>query len=441
MKGRVLATSRIGIILLSFSSTPTIESKERTFMINPYFAFATTRARIRRGPLGPYIDGFAKLITDQGFAIQTGRLKLRFVADLSSWLDRKQLLVEGLDEERVKAFLRTQKHVGERGHRSTVKLLLRHLRHLGVIPNRRQAVAGNPLDRIARDYSQFLLEQRGLSQRTVDHYVSIVRRFLGRRFGKGRVCLSKLCVEDVARFIVRYSAVVWPGNVQLTSSVLRSFLGFLTQQGKIRTNLAASVPSVARWRLSELPQFLEPAQVEKLIAGCDRNSQVGRRDYAALLLLARLGLRAGELVHLALDDIDWTAGEVLIRGKSAREQRLPLLPEVGRALAEYLKRDRPACACRRVFTRAKAPFQGFSGSAAVGNILRRALARVDLDPPLKGAHLLRRSLATHLLGRGTSISQIGEVLRHEHAQTTEIYAKVDIVALRALAQPWPGGAR
>jgi site-specific recombinase XerD len=412
-------------------------------MINPYFAFATTRARIRRGPLGPYIDGFAKLITDQGFTIQTGRPKIRFVADLSDWLDRRQLPVQRLDEEHVNAFLKTQKqqYVGPRGHRGTVKLLLRYLRRWGVIPGARRSVPDNPLDRITQDYAQFLLEQRGVSQRTVDNYLPIIRRFLEKSFAKGRVCLARLCVEDVVRFIVHYSSVVWPGNVQLTTSVLRSFLGFLTQEGKIKANLAASVPTAANWRLRELPQFLESVQVEKLLASCDRSNEAGRRDYAALLLLARLGLRAGELVHLALEDIDWAAGEVLIRGKSAREQRLPLLPEVGRALADYLKKDRPTCTCRRVFIRVKAPRQGFSGSAAVDNILRRALGRANLDPPLKGAHLLRRSLATNLLRRGTSMSQIGEVLRHEHAQTTEIYAKVDMTALRALAQPWPGGAR
>lgn len=412
-------------------------------MINRYFVFATTLARVRRGPLGPYIDGFAKLITDQGFAIQTARMKLRFVADLSAWLDRKQLLVEGLDEERVEGFLRThkQRYVAERGHRQTTELLLHHLRQLGVISGQPQARPDHPLDRITGDYAQFLLEQRGVSQRTVDNYLQIIRPFLERRFGRGRVSLAKLCIEDVTHFIVRHSSVVWPGRVQLTTTVLRSFLGFLTQRGKIKTNLAASVPAAANWRLRELPQFLEPTQVEKLLASCDRSNAVGRRDHAALLLLARLGLRAGEVVHLALDDIDWIAGAVLIRGKSAREQRLPLLPEVGRALAEYLKRDRPACNCRRVFIRVKAPRQGFSGSAAVDDILRRALARANLDPPLKGAHLLRRSLATHLLRQGTSMSQIGEVLRHEHAQTTEIYAKVDMAALRALAQPWPGGVR
>jgi site-specific recombinase XerD len=184
---------------------------------------------------------------------------------------------------------------------------------------------------------------------------------------------------------------------------------------------------------------LEPAQVEKLLTTCDLKRPIGRRDHAVLLLLARLGLRAGEIVHLDLDDINWAAGEVLIRGKSAREDRLPLSPEVGRALADYLKRDRPICSCRRVFIRAKAPRLGFVGPAAIWNILGRALARASFDPPFRGTGLLRRSLATRMLRGGASLTQIGEVLRHQLPQTTEIYAKVDLLALRELAPPWTGG--
>jgi site-specific recombinase XerD len=253
--------------------------------------------------------------------------------------------------------------------------------------------------------------------------------------------LGKLSVGNITDFIVRDSSAFCPKRVQLTTTALRSFLGFLVQAGKITVNLAAAVPTVANWRLGELPQFLEPKQVDKLLSSCNQNSRSGRRDYAVLLLLARLGLRAGEVVHLNLENINWAAGELMIRGKSAREDRLPLLPEVGGALADYLKRDRPACACRRVFIRLPAPRQGFLGSSTVCCILRRALARAHLHPPHKGAHLLRRSLATTMLRRGASLTQIGEVLRHQLAQTTEIYAKVDVAALRALAQPWPGGAR
>jgi site-specific recombinase XerD len=298
-----------------------------------------------------------------------------------------------------------------------------------------------PIDRIARDYADFLVQERGLRPATLANYVPIARRFLEAKFGAGKLAWNKLHLTDVTDFVLRGSSTDSPKRVQSTGSALRSFLGFLTRQGKVPASLAASVPTVANWRLAELPQFLQPAEVEKLLRSCNRKTPTGRRDYALLLLLARLGLRAGEVVHLTLESINWVAGDVLIQGKSAREDRLPLPPDVGRALAVYLRRDRPACASRRVFIRMKAPRQGFASSAAVCTILQRALRRAKLHPQKMGAHLLRRSLATKMLRRGVSLAQIGEVLRHQLAQTTEIYAKVDLAALRPLAQPWPGGAR
>jgi site-specific recombinase XerD len=229
--------------------------------------------------------------------------------------------------------------------------------------------------------------------------------------------------------------------LQLVTTALRSFLGFLAQAGLTTVNLAATVPTVCNRHGTELPQYLEAEQVDKLLKGCNQDTPAGRRDYAVLLLLVRLGLRAGEVARLNLEDINWETGVVLVRGKSAREDRLPLPPQVGQALARYLKEDRPGSPSRRVFLRAKAPRQGFSSSVAICNILERALIRVDLHPEHKGAHLLRRSLATQMLRGGASLTQIGQVLRHQLVQTTEIYAKVNIAALRALAQPWPGGGQ
>jgi site-specific recombinase XerD len=184
-----------------------------------------------------------------------------------------------------------------------------------------------------------------------------------------------------------------------------------------------------------------PEQVEALLKRCDSDSPCSRRDHAALLLLARLGLRAGEVLHLTLDDINWEAGEVLIRGKSAHEDRLPLPADVGRALADYLKRERPLCSSRRVFLRVLAPHRGLAGPSAVSWIVRRALARIQIHSEHKGANLLRHSLATRMLRGGASLAQIGQILRHQRPRTTELYARVDVAALRALTRPWPGGAR
>ncbi len=204
-------------------------------------------------------------------------------------------------------------------------------------------------------------------------------------------------------------------------------------------DLASAIPGIANWRLTHLPKALTAEQVESLLLCCDQSTATGQRDHAILLLLARLGLRAGEVVAMTLDDIQWETGLLTVRGKGLRHETLPLPQDVGEALAHYLRYRRPQCTTRRVFIRLRAPHQGFTTSAAICNVVRRALARAGLNPACKGAHLLRHSLATRMLSNGASLAEIGDILRHRQPQTTQIYAKVDVKALRTLAQPWPGG--
>jgi len=408
------------------------------------FQFGPARLdRFRRGPLAPHIDHLAKLLSEQGYSNQVGMQKLRLAALLSRWLQQEQVGLEQFDEMRIADFLIAQKKAlrRQRQVRHTLAQLLQELRRLRIIPGQQPVQPGSTTERLLQDYGRFLAQERGLSQVTLDNYLPVARRFLAKALGTRTAELSQLGGRDVNGFILREKSTFSPKRVQLTTSALRSFLGFLYLRGQLAAPLAAAVPTVATWRLSELPQFLEPQQVKRLLQSCDRSSPCGRRDYAALLLLARLGLRAGEVVHLCLEDINWSSGEVLIRGKSAREDRLPLPPDVGRALTAYLQKDRPSCSCRRVFIRMKAPHVGFSTSVAVCDIVRRALLRAHLEPERKGAHLLRHSLATQMLRGGASLAEIGQILRHQLPQTTEIYAKVDLAALRAVAQPWPGGVR
>jgi site-specific recombinase XerD len=296
------------------------------------------------------------------------------------------------------------------------------------------------LGRIEQDFARFLSAERGLKAVTVAAYVRTVRCFLLQRFGQDEFQLDALRLQDVNRFILDRVRHVRRGYAKLMVTALRSFLRYLQQRGAITADIAAGVPSVANWRFSHLPKALTPAQVERLLRCCDRNTAMGQRDYAILLLLARLGLRAGEVVAMTLDDLDWQAGEFIVRGKGDRLERLPLPRDVGAALAHYLRYVRPPCSSRRVFIRMKAPHCGFSGAAAICDVVRRALWRAELDPDFKGAHLLRHSLATNMLRRGASLEQIGQLLRHRQANTTQIYAKVDVEALRAIALPWPGGA-
>jgi integrase/recombinase XerD len=412
-------------------------------MIEQLFPDPMARDRLYVGPLASHIDGFSALLVSQGYAQSTATEKLRRVAELSRWLHRGKLPIAALDEQRVNQFL-TRCHRGARVRRGgdavTCRTLLQYLRDLGSIPPPTEAIDDSPLSRIVSDFRRFLVSERGLSPATLLNYLPTAQRFLTERFGHETLRLDALCPHDVHRFILRYAQRVSRSRAKLMGTALRSFLRFLHQRGDTSTDLAEAVPAVVNWRLSELPKSLTPEQVERVLASCDPRTTLGQRDYAILLLLARLGLRAGEVVALTLDDLDWDTGTFIVRGKGDRQERLPLPQDVGEALVDYLRHGRPRCVTRRLFVRLHAPQRGFASAVAICDVVRRALARTGLDPALKGAHLLRHSLATRMLRSGASLEEIGELLRHRHPETTQIYAKVDLNALRALAQPWPGGA-
>ena len=393
------------------------------------------------GPLASHIAGFAAQLSRKGYAQNTVHAKCAVLADLSRWLERRRLPLTALDEGRLTQFLATLRHREKRrrGDPATGQQLLDYLRDHDHI------AAAQRIDRTAaacltRDFEEFLHCERGLSRSTVVSYLPIVRSFLDERFGRKGLCLEQLRAQDLHGFILREVQRVSRSHGKGVVTALRSFLRFLLQRGAIGTDLARMLPGVASWRLSHLPKSLSPEQVERLLACCDRSTSSGKRDYAILLLLARLGLRGGEVLAMTLEDLDWERGEIIVRGKGQRLERLPLPADVGAALACYLCDVRPACATRRVFIRMKAPQQGLAGPVAICCIVRRALRRAGLDPMFKGAHLLRHSLATNLLRRGASLGEIGQLLRHQQPTTTQIYAKVDIAALRGIALPWPRGA-
>jgi site-specific recombinase XerD len=412
-------------------------------MIKPFRLRPQNLRTLEAGPIAPHLDSFAALLVQQRYCRVTGWNKLRLVAALGHWMVQTKLRLKDLSERRVAKFLawRWRRVVYRSGDKCTLALLLQHLRQLDIIPPPTPAPL-TPVDVIERAYGQYLRQERSFMSGTVGQYLTVARRFLWHRFRDGKIKLKELRTKDVSDFVLKDSGIRGRRSAQLMTSVLRSFLNYLFQEGKTTTNLAMAIPATAGGRLSELPRYLEAAEVEKLLRSCDRRQNAGRRDYAVLVLLARLGLRASEVVHLELDDIDWAAGELVVRGKGNRVDRMPLLQEVGKAVADYLQRGRPSGSTRRVFVHCKAPYAGFSSPPnAVSGIVNRALARAGLNPPNHGAHLLRHSLATNLLRNGASLTQIGQVLRHQQTQTTEIYAKVDVKALRALAQPWPGGVQ
>jgi len=369
------------------------------------------------------------------------RSKLQLLTNLGLWLKRSRLAVTNLDEPLVEAFLKRE-HRECRGDLRTLQQFLDHLRKQNVVPARNLPCDRSALTHILNRYETHLRTERGLVAHTILEYQSFIRKFLLQRFQRRPLLLKAVKASNISDFVLRHTRSMGARRAQLMTTAFRSFFRFLFQKGELQVNLAASVPTVANWRLSTVPKYLTPKEVERLLQACNRRTAVGRRDYAILLLLARLGLRAGEVVALQLEDINWRAGEILVRGKGLLHDRMPLPPDVGRALTSYLRQDRPRCPTRRVFVCRKAPHRGFAGPSTLTTIVRRALDRANLHPEFKGAHLLRHSLATSMLRSGATMGEIGEVLRHRARNTTEIYAKVDFDGLRSLAHPWPmGGAQ
>jgi len=358
---------------------------------------------------------------------------------LSHWLKRHGVTrLARLDEERIRKFHAHHRNVRGRGDVSTSRQLLEFLRSLGAVSSRRPYTDRSALGQLTRDYERFLISERGLALSTVVGYVAMVRRFLTEHFESRPLRLKDLRPQDLHRFVLGEARRVSRTHARTTVTTLRSFLRFLRQRGAIDADLAAALFGVSYWRWAHIPKSLTPEQVERLLRSCDRHTASGQRDYAMLLLLARLGLRGGEVRALTLDDLDWERGEMLVRGKGQRCERLPLPKDVGAALVRYLRYVRPACATRAVFVRLHAPQHALRLSA-VCCVMRRALQRAGLNPDFKGAHLLRHSLATNMLRRGASLGEIGHLLRHRQPTTTQIYAKVDIEALRGIALPWMGG--
>ena len=314
--------------------------------------------------------------------------------------------------------------------------VLAYLRRVGVVP---VAVTAGPVtvaDRVIEEFAGYLRSERGLAASTIRSYVTVARVFLST--GSCAEELGGLTASDVTGFVLSEIGSRSVGSAQFVVCGLRAFLRYAFATGRTGTELAAAVPTVASWSSSAVPQSISERQVKALLRSCDRRTAFGRRDYAAMLLMVRLGLRTGEVAALELADIDWRAGDLIVRGKGSRIERLPLPADVGEAIAGWVRRGRPACDSRRVFTRVRAPHQGLS-VGGVAAIVKAAGLRAEI--PDVHAHRLRHTAATRMLAGGADLVEIGQVLRHASVLTTSIYAKVDHDRLRPLARPWPIGAQ
>lgn len=395
--------------------------------------------RQRAGPMGVHLDSFCSWLAGLGYEPKTVDLKAWVVEMFACWATRMGFVVADLDERRADECVGAWRRRGRscHGYRLTLHQWIAHLRSVGAVATPAAPGKDAPQSALLASYEGHLRRERSLAAVTVAGYIPIVRAFVAEHLREAAVRPEVLHARAVRDFLLAQVRRVAPRRAQFVGTALRSFLRFLFLRGHTETDLSLAVPTVRQWRLSSVPRYLPARDVERLLGACDPCSATGRRDHAILLLLARLGLRAGEVVALELGDLRWREGEIVVRGKGRVHDRLPLVPDVGEALALYLNRDRRPGRCRRVFLCRRAPHRGFSNSTTVSTIVRRALARAGLAPPTRGAHLLRHSLATAMVRRGASLAEIGQVLRHRSPNSTEIYAKLDFGSLRDVALPWP----
>ena len=399
--------------------------------------------RAPEGPLVVYLDRFASATSKKGYAVRSVHRQVFLAADFSRWLKQEGINLRGMSNDCPKQYLqyRYRQLQPDRGDLAALGNLMDFLRLEGVIRAEKKSVRpATEAERCVQDYEEHLREMCGLSTGTIKNYVRYVRSFLQHRFGGGQVTFSHLSASDVVGF-VQHQAPGLHRTAKTMTTALRTFLRYVHYRSEGTLNLVAAVPVVANWSDTSVPRAISADQVHQLLASIDRSTAIGRRDYAILLLLARLGLRASEVVILELDNIDWNAGTMNLRTKGGMCNEFPLLHEVGEAIVDYLRHGRPMSNSRRVFLRSKAPIQGFRCPSSVGSVVHNCLQRAGVNAPSFGAHQFRHGLATEMLRQGASFSEIGDVLGHRHPQTTRIYAKVDLEALRTLALPWPGGAR
>ena len=396
--------------------------------------------RRKPGRMGPHIAGFEARLLELGYTPGTVRNELKVAGQLGRWMASENVEVSRLTVEVIDAFRSARADDGFR-RLPSAHSMLPLIDYFGsvVVVVAETRMLGTPVELLVVDYRRWLVVERGLAAATVLRYENLARRFLGERaVAVGDRFVEELAGVDVIAFLVRETGRLAVGSAKGRVGELRSLLRFLYLKGFTPLALATAVPPVAGWHDTTVPAGVSPSQVNRLLDSCDRGASDGMRDFAILILVARLGLRSIEVARLELDDIDWRAGEIVVRGKARRLDRLPLPCEVGEALTAYLCGARPATTIRQVFLAGKAPRRAIRADL-VSDVTRRACGRAGV--PRVGAHRLRHALATDMLAQGATLVEVSQVLRHRDLATTAVYAKVDLGTLRRVAQPWPGAAQ
>jgi site-specific recombinase XerD len=402
------------------------------------------RSRLRvEGPLAPYFEPYAEYLADRGYSQVAYWHKTFFISKFSRWLGEEGIAAGEITAEHEEAFLRYSAghRCPKRGDPASLSGITSWLRDEGVIESGDNASIGlSGIEPVLQEYTGWLREQRGLAPSTIENYVGYIRRFLTSICGAEEPRLAGISASQITDYIRRNAPRdrTFSQAKNIVTS-LRSFFRFARYRDYIQTDLAAVVPSVAGWSMASIPRAMSADGVRRLLAESKTwRTPAGLRNRAILLLLARLGLRAREIVRLELDDIDWSQGWLRVHGKGRQERPLPLPHDVGEAIVAYLKNGRPQSTCRRLFLRSRAPFDGLGSSGDICQIVHRAIDRAGIEVKVTGSHQLRHALAVDMLRQGLSLAEIGQMLRHRSPETTRRYAKIDLDGLRAVALPWPG---
>lgn len=400
------------------------------------------------GPLSQHLNPYVDSLIRQQYVPAVVYVKAMHALSFDGWLARQHIALRDLAEVHAARFGRRRRRCRgrirpETRHRERFDVLhiLRYLRAIGACPDVPRVTT--PAIILAAAYEHHLRQQQGLADASIARYGRVAEQFLAERFGDADLDLRVVRAVDVIDFVRQQAQRLRPPAAKCVVNAMRSFLRYAQFRGEVTPELVAAVPSVATWTTTpDLPKAIAPEHAQRAIDSCDLGTALGLRDRAVLLILARLGLRARETIALQLDDCDWDRGQLRVHGKAGHVGVLPMPVDVGQAIAAYLERGRPRCEDRHLFLRSTAPIRGLQpGGDGVGSIVRYALKRANVDAPHRGSHQFRHALAVRLLRGGASLTEIGEVLRHRSPQSTSIYARVDLEALRPLALRWPGGAQ
>ncbi len=392
-------------------------------------------ARVDARVLQPHLIAWLRDLNEQRYAVSSLNSRARDISAFGRWLHKREKKIGDVNERTIQEYLASfPKNYGYARIAARVLQFVDRLRELEVIPKAPLPKPSSVEDLIAR-YSAYLIDDLARSPETARVYARFVRTFLREIFARQSVRPSRITARIITNYIRKHAGDHGRAYAKLMVTALRSLLGYLFLKAEIDRDLRSTVPPVANWRRADLPKYVSESDIVKVVRFAKPRNAMQRRDYAILLLLVQLGLRAGEVAFLNLDDIDFPAGKITVTGKGSRGE-LPLPAEAGAAIAEYLQRDRPKCTCRRLFLCVNPPFRGFVASSSVSVIARLALVRAGVKLPRKGAHAMRHSLATHMLGRGANLEQVSVALRHKDQDSTTIYAKVNHPTLQKVAAPW-----